>query len=348
MNFELSPEQEMLREMLQRFMTEKCGRDVVRAIVDGQDEWAAELWNAMQQLGLLGIGIDEILGGTGGCLMEVCLVAEALGHGLAPVPFVPTALVSQIIARFGNEHQRERLLPGIIAGGVRTTIAAIDGQFADGTISGTAPIVLDGAIADIALLATNTHLAIVPLDGPHVTRTPIGSVDRTRSIARLSLAAAPADALPDAALDWWQDAAAVLSGFEQLGGTERVIAMTRTHVLERRSFGRAIGSYQAVKHRLVDMHIKALIARAHAYHGAWALMTDAPERRLAAAGARVAASEAYRFSAREGLQLHGAMGTSWEHDAHLHLRRAEMLGLVWGGSRIWKERVVVQLEQAHV
>src|SRR3546814_8038767 len=123
--------------------------------------------------------------------------------------------------------------------------------------------------------------------------------------------------------------------------------MTRAHVLERRSFGRAIGSYQAVKHRLVDMHVKALIARAHAYHGAWALMTDVPHRRLAIASARVAATESYRFAARESVQLHGAMGTSWEHDAHLHLRRAETLGLIWGGSSAWKDRLIEELEKAH-
>src|SRR3546814_12408995 len=105
-------------------------------------------------------------------------------------------------------------------------------------------------------------------------------MDPARSAGRRTFEAVPVDTIAAAAaLDWWQDAAAVLVAFEQLGGADRAIEMTRAHVLERRSFGRAIGSYQAVKHRLVDMHVKALIARAHAYHGAWALMTDVPHRR---------------------------------------------------------------------
>lgn len=347
MNFELSPEQEMLREMLQRFVAEKCGRDVVRAVVDGTSVWSAQLWADMVTLELPGIGLGEAVDGGSGSFLDACLVAEALGYGLAPVPFVPTAIAGQLIARFGDDDQRRRFLPGLAAGSVRAAVGAIDGGFVEGRASGRAPILLDGMIADIAVLATATHMVIVPLDGEQVRRTAAGSVDLTRSVARLVLDNAPADCLADGALDWWQDTAAALVAFEQLGGTERVIADTRAHVLERRSFGRAIGSYQAVKHRLVDMHVKALIARAHAYHSAWALMTDAPERRLAAAGARVAAGDAYRFAAREGLQLFGAMGTAWDHDAHLHMRRAEMLGLIWGGSHMWKERIVAQLELDH-
>src|SRR3546814_8796674 len=124
-------------------------------------------------------------------------------------------------------------------------------------------------------------------------------MDPARSAGRRTFEAVPVDTIAAAAaLDWWQDAAAVLVAFEQLGGADRAIEMTRAHVLERRSFGRAIGSYQAVKHRLVDMHVKALIARAHAYHGAWALMTDVPHRRLAIASARVSAPERYSFEAR--------------------------------------------------
>ena len=121
--------------------------------------------------------------------------------------------------------------------------------------------------------------------------------------------------------------------------------MARAYALERYAFGRVIGSYQAIKHKLADMYVKNQVARSNAYYGAWALNTDAAELPIAAAAARVAATEAFWFGSKENIQTHGGMGFTWEVDCHLYFRRAQQLGLVAGASKVWKERLVGQLER---
>lgn len=346
MNFELSAEQLAMREMLHRFVAEQCDRDMIRAVVDERCAWSESLWQAMAELGLLGIGISEDQGGVGGGMIELCLVAEAMGRGLAPVPFAQNALATQIIARFGSPAQQSEWLPAIIQGQLKGSVAKLEGTICDGKAVGQAAV-MDGDVADFVILVTDEAVALARLDSPHTDRIPRHSITPLHGLARIALADVPIEKMADGACRWWRDAAAAITAFEQLGGADRVIETTRSHVLERRAFGRPIGSYQAVKHRLVDMHVKAINARAHAYHAAWAIDHDPVVRSLAAAGARVSATEAYRFAARESVQLHGAMGTSWEHDAHLHLKQAEMLALLWGGDAIWKERIVRELEVTH-
>ena len=138
----------------------------------------------------------------------------------------------------------------------------------------------------------------------------------------------------------------MLLAFEQVGGADRALEMAKDYAMERYAFGRPIGSYQAIKHKLADMYVKNELARSNAYYGAWALETGAAELPLAAAAAaRVAACEAYWFAAKENLQTHGGIGFTWEMDCHLFYRRAQQLGLVAGGAKAWKERLVSQLER---
>ena len=139
--------------------------------------------------------------------------------------------------------------------------------------------------------------------------------------------------------------AAVLLAFEQVGGADKALEMAKSYALERYAFGRPIGSYQAIKHKLADMYVKNELARSNAYYGAWALNADAAELPLAAAAARVAACDAFWFAAKENLQTHGGMGYTWDVDCHLYYRRAQQLGLVAGGAKAWKERLVSQLER---
>jgi alkylation response protein AidB-like acyl-CoA dehydrogenase len=140
------------------------------------------------------------------------------------------------------------------------------------------------------------------------------------------------------------DRAAVLIAFEQVGGADRCLEMAKEFALARYAFGRPIGSYQAIKHKLADMYTKNVLARSNSYYGAWALNTNSSELPLAAPGARVSACEAYWFAAKENLQVHGGMGFTWEVDCHLYYRRAVQLALVAGAPRVWKERLVTQLE----
>ena len=141
------------------------------------------------------------------------------------------------------------------------------------------------------------------------------------------------------------DRGAALMAFEQLGGADRCLEIARDYALERYAFGRPIGSYQAIKHKLADIYVKNELARSSAYYGAWALESGASELPLAAASARVAACDAYWNAAKENLQTHGGIGFTWQMDCHLFYRRAQQLGLVAGGAKAWKERLVSQLER---
>jgi alkylation response protein AidB-like acyl-CoA dehydrogenase len=192
-------------------------------------------------------------------------------------------------------------------------------------------------------------LYLVDLAGTGVERRGVSTIDPTRGAAEIIFDRAPAEPLGEpgkgpAGLSRIQDRAAILLAFEQLGGADRCLEMARDYALERYAFGRPIGSYQAIKHKLADVFVRNEVARANAYYGAWALSTDAPELPLAAAAARVAGSAAYWLAAKENIQTHGGIGFTWEADCHFFYRRARHLGLVIGAPRDWKRRVADRLE----
>ena len=139
----------------------------------------------------------------------------------------------------------------------------------------------------------------------------------------------------------------MLFAFEQVGGAQRSLEMARDYALQRYAFGRPIGSFQAIKHKLADVYVATELARSNAYYGAWALARDAPELPLAAAAARISANEAFFLAAKENIQVHGGMGYTWEFDCHLHYRRAKLLSLALGSTRLWKDRLITQLETAN-
>jgi alkylation response protein AidB-like acyl-CoA dehydrogenase len=221
-------------------------------------------------------------------------------------------------------------------------------------LTGAKVPVADGDVADFAIVlaaegAGRAGLFLVDLKGPGVTRASVATVDPTRSHARLSLDAAPAEPLGAPGQGWplterLLDRAAVLVAFEQLGGAQAALEMAREYALGRFAFGRQIASFQAIKHKLADMYVGVELARSNAYYGAWALTKDAPELPVAAAAARVAASEAYYQAAKENIQIHGGMGFTWEFDCHLHYRRAKLTGLMLGSARRWKDLLVSRLE----
>jgi len=187
------------------------------------------------------------------------------------------------------------------------------------------------------------------MKGPGVTRAAVATVDPTRSHARIALDGAPGELLGAAGQGWalaerLLDRAAVLVAFEQIGGAQASLEMAREYALGRFAFGRQIASFQAIKHKLADMYVGVELARSNAYYGAWALTKDAPELPVAAAAARVAASEAYYQAAKENIQIHGGMGFTWEFDCHLHYRRAKLTGLMLGSARRWKDLLVARLE----
>jgi acyl-CoA dehydrogenase len=203
-------------------------------------------------------------------------------------------------------------------------------------------------VADLAILRVDDHLLLVELSADGVTRESLPSLDPTRPHAAVKFDKTPAaalagDATGSAIASRVLNGAAVLIAFEQLGGADQVLALSREYALERRAFGRQIGSFQALKHKMADIFTANELARAHAYFGAWALSSDAPELPLAAAAARVSATTAYNGAAEESIEIHGGIGFTWEMDCHLYFRRARYLGQLIGSEHAWRSQLADEL-----
>jgi acyl-CoA dehydrogenase len=366
-NFDFSADQKALRDQARKFLAEHASSVRVRRILDTDEPYDRELWRGVAEMGWTGTTIPEAYGGAGFGYLELCVIAEELGRSVAPIPFSSTIyLVAEALLAAGSEAQKRTWLPRIAAGEVVGCLALAEGAGAPipsafqtrataGWISGTKAPVADGDVADVAIVAGRSHgatelsLFLVDLRGPGVARTTLPTVDPTRSHARLVFDGAVAEPLggPGAGakvLERLLDRAAVLVAFEQVGGAQAALDMARAYALGRFAFGRPIASFQAIKHKLVDMYVAVELARANAYYAAWALSTDAAELPVAAATARVSATEAYFHAAKENIQTHGGMGFTWEFDCHLHYRRAKLTGLGLGSARRWKDLLITRLE----
>jgi alkylation response protein AidB-like acyl-CoA dehydrogenase len=284
---------------------------------------------------------------------------------IAPIPFASTVYIfDEAVLAFGSDAQREALLPRIARGEVIGCLADSEGPGAGdgsqlqarvegGKLSGSKIPVTDGDVATYALVTAledgRPGLFLVDLSDPAVARERVPTIDPTRSAARLAFDNAPCERLGPAGegeplIAAILDRAAVLVAFEQVGGADRCLEAAKDYALERRAFGRVIGGYQAIKHKLADMFVKNELARSSAYYGAWALDRGAAELPAAAAAARIAGTAAYDFAAKESLHVHGGIGFTWEMDCHLHLRRARQLALALGAPPFWRERLVRTLE----
>lgn len=368
MEFDFSPDQKQLKEQSRRFLDDHCGRDAVRAVLDGPQSYDAGLWKGLAEQGYLGAAIPEAYGGLGAGYLELCVIAEELGRAVAPVPFASSiGLAAELLLRAGTEEQKQRYLPGLASGELVGTLALAEkpGKVLPtniattangGRLSGTKVPVLDGDIANFAIVvargasAESVSLHIVDLTGEGVKREVLTSIDPTRSQARIVFSQAPAEPLAAGAdagalLTEVFDRAAVLMAFEQVGGADRALEMGRDYALDRFAFGRPIGSMQAIKHMLADMYVSATLARSNAYFAAWALSTDAAELSEAAATARVSATQAYQHCARNNIQVHGGMGFTWEFDCHLHYRRSNLLALALGSLSSWEDLLIQRLRE---
>ena len=366
MNFDFSEDQKFLRDEARKFLAAQCPSTAVRAVLDAEDiTHDAKLWGQIGEMGWLGAAIPEEHGGLGLGMLELCVIAEELGRVLAPVPFSSTVyMLAEALKLAGSEGQKAALLPKLAAGKVIGALALSEGpgepdparlsvRFENGKLSGTKIPVTDGDIASHAVVlaaeGAGASLVLVDLSAGGVTRNPVKTLDPTRSHAELVFDGAPADRLGEAGagaalLGQLLDRVAVLLAFEQLGGASRCLDMATEYAKERYAFGRPIGGNQAIKHKLAEMYVKNEVARSNCFYGAWALSSDAPEMPEAAAAARLAASEAYWFAAKENIQTHGGMGFTWEVDAHLFYRRAKLLAVQAGAPKVWKEKLVRALE----
>jgi alkylation response protein AidB-like acyl-CoA dehydrogenase len=364
MEFDYSEEQKQLQQEARRFLEDRCPLSAVRAVLENPDlSFDRGLWAGMAHLGWLGTVIPEVHGGLGLGYVELCAIAEELGRAVAPVPFASTLyFFAEALLLAGSPAQQAQWLPKIARGELIGCVATAEGPgrpsgtpatvVEAGRITGTKIPVTDGGIADVAIVlaaaAGAVGLYLVRLGQTAVQRVRLSSLDGSRGVASLSFHGAHAEPLgrPDAGLhlvDRVLQRAAVLLAFEQIGGADRCLQMARDYALQRYVFGRPIGSFQAVKHRLADMYVRNELARSNAYYAAWALDTDADELPIAAASARLAASDAFGFAAKENIQIHGGAGFTWEADPHLFFRRARQLSLVAGAPAVWGEQLVAAL-----
>ncbi len=363
MNFDFSDDQKMLKEQVRKYLTDKCPYSVPRRILDSDEPYAKEVWKGLVDMGLTGTAIPEAYGGLGLGALELCVIAEELGRAAAPVPFSSSVyLASEAIKLFGTEKQKQTWLPRLAAGEIIGTFAISEGLhaasaaniktgFAGGKVNGVKTPVPDGDIADVAVVVVNAAgkvaLAIVDLKGAGVSHEVLRTFDPTRSHAEITFKDAPAELMDGSGWDQVSrilDGAAVLFAFEQVGGAEAALEMARDYSLERYAFGRQIGSYQAIKHKLADMYVKKEIAKSNAYFGAMMLNDEGSELPEAAAASRIAGCDAYVFAAQENLQTHGGIGYTWEANTQFHYRRAKLLALTVGAAIQWKEKLVARLE----
>lgn len=360
MNFDYSDDQKMLKDEARKFLEAKCGAAVVRGVLDDDARAYDEaLWKGVAEQGWLGAAIPEEHGGLGLGHVELCALAEELGRACAPIPFASTVyFVAEALMLHGSDAQKAKWLPKIAAGEVIGAFATAEGKgplaparigasVSGGRLSGEKVPVTDGDVADLIVVLAKDGLYLVE-KGAGVAAEVLTTLDPTRSVARLTFTDAPAERLGSgdgfAAAQAVLDRAAVLLAFEQIGGADKCLEMAKAYALDRYAFGRQIGGYQAIKHKLADIYVKNEIARSNAYFGAWALNTDAAELPLAAATARVAASDAFWFASKENIQTHGGIGFTWEADPQLYYRRSRQLSLVAGAPATWRERLVSQLE----
>ncbi len=365
MDFDFSDDQKALKDHARRFLEEQSSRDVVRGVLDSGSGHHASLWRSVAEMGFPGTAIPVQYGGLGLGYLELCVVAEELGRSLAPVPMSSSIyLAAELILAAGSEAQKSNWLSRLASGETVGTfaVAEIAGPLssdrihvtaAHGRISGEKLPVPDGMIADVAVVAARNDagvsLYLVDLAQAEVDREPVSTIDPTRGHARITFTNAAAEPLGTEGDSWSLvekvlDRAAVLFAFEQIGGADRALEMARDYALERRAFGRQIGSFQALKHMLADMYVSTVLARSNAYYAAWALSTDAPDLPAAAAAARVSATQTYQHCAKNNIQVHGGMGFTWEFDCHLYYRRSNLLALNLGGLSRWENRLIEHLK----
>jgi alkylation response protein AidB-like acyl-CoA dehydrogenase len=338
-----SDDQVAIRDTVHGFLDDAVTSDSTRAAMADGSGVDRPLWQAMANgLGLTGLGVPEAFGGSALGAVETAIVGEALGAHVAAVPWLASAVVAtRAIAQGGSDAQRAAWLPRLVEGSAVASFATEGFAVRDGRLSGRSMFVPHGAAADVIVVLADGQGFLVPTDAPGCTVTAQTTLDQTRPLAMLDLEV-EADALP--ALDWaaiepfaWTAIAA-----DALGGAQTCLDRTVAHVKDRIQFGRTIGSFQAVKHRLADMLVAIEQARSAVYWAAGEIDAEGTDARLASHAAKSFACDTYAECAGHAIQLHGGIGFTWEHDAHLFFKRARAdLSLM--GAPAWHREQVARL-----
>ena len=369
MNFGFSDEQEELRKMVKRFLEEKSPESEVRRLMATPEGYDSAVWDQMaKELALQGLGIPEEFGGQGFGPVELYVVFEEMGAALFCSPYFSTvALAANAVLFVGSEADKAKYLPGIASGETIATVALTDdaGLWDLTTTSTTASVsgnafvvngvrsyVTDGNVANVLFVPamTDQGLSLFAVDGTAagVEREALSTMDQTRKQSRVTFTDAPAMLVGanGGALDGLQTtlhvAAAALAA-EQVGGAQRVLTNSVEYAKVRVQFGRPIGSFQAIKHKCADMLLDVESAKSAAYYAAWAAQEQNDELAIAASLAKSFCSEAYFHCAAENIQIHGGIGFTWEHHAHLYFKRAKSSELFLGDPAYHRELLAQRL-----
>lgn len=343
-------ETEQLREAVRDLLADRCTESDVRRVMASDSGYDPQLWKQLAELGLQGLLIATEYGGVGLGAEELEAVSEEIGAALLPSPFLSSAvLTSTLIDAAGSEEDKQRLLPALADGSSIGTVAvsatwtpeSVAVQ-ANGTLTGTTPYVTFGQVADVILVVARTGDDIgvfeVAPDASGFTRTAESVFDPTVRLSQFTFADTPARRIGTAGWEAVQkalDVSVIALAGEQAGGARQIFETTVDYLKTRVQFGRAIGSFQAMKHLAADRLLDVESATSAARHAA----ADGSPGAIALAG--FACAEAYETVALSAIQMHGGTGFTWEHPAHLYLRRARSGAQLFGGSRLHRERYLV-------
>jgi alkylation response protein AidB-like acyl-CoA dehydrogenase len=329
MSIAITDDHRTLADTASGFLSKHGARATARGLLEAPDEALPEFWGELCALGWLGLHIPEQHGGSGYGLPELVVVIEELGRAVAPGPFVPTAIASAVVTTSGSDELKRRLLPGLTAG---TTLGAValsgDVELRDGGIHGSA-VVLGGGLASLVLVPLGDDLALIDVTSPGITVETPPNLDPTRRTARLRLNGAPAEVLPGSR-QATVDLARTLLAAEATGIARECTELASEYAKVREQFGRPIATYQAVKHHCANMLVASELAAAAVWDAARAASLGGDQFSCSAAIAATLAGAAADQNAQLNIQVHGGIGYTFEHDAHLYLRRATAMCAILG------------------
>jgi len=369
MNFAFTEEQEELRKTVRAFLDAKSPETEVRRLMETAEGFDAAVWSQMgEQMGLQGLAIPEQYGGSGYSFVELGIVLEEMGRALLCAPYYSTVvLAANTLLQSGDEAAKKAYLPGIAAGNTIATLAYTEpsgkwdesgitatasGSGSDFKISGTKSFVLDGHTANLIIVAAKTgkgtSLFAVEGNAAGLTRTALSTMDQTRKQAKLELKDTPGKLIGAEGQGWTilnkvLDLAAVGLAAEQVGGAQKVLDMAVEYAKVRVQFGRPIGSFQAIKHKCADMLLEVESAKSAAYYGMWCAAEMNDELASVASLAKAYCSEAYFHATAENIQIHGGIGFTWEHPAHLYFKRAKSSELLFGDPTYHREQLAQRI-----
>ncbi|WP_226531160.1 acyl-CoA dehydrogenase family protein [Microbacterium paraoxydans] len=363
MSFEPDEDQQELVALVRGILSQRADSAASRRAMESAERFDVDLWRLLcEEIGIAGMAIPEEFGGAGFTLREAQLVLEEIGYSLAPSPYLGSvAIAAQAILATGDADAVARLLPGIAEGSSSAALAWADptGRFApdrvdvqaeerDGwTLNGACGFVLDGDAAEVLLVIARTPEGprlFEVLDADTVVREETPAMDQTLRMVTLRFDETPARTLGAAdaeVLETVRALALTAVSAVQAGTAARALDDTVAYATQRVQFGRAIGSFQALKHRMADMHVRVEVARTASRAASAALASRAADRFELAAIAKATCSEALAHVAAEMIQLHGGIAITWEHDAHLIFKRAHALGQLFGTARELRERAEI-------